>query len=127
MAERREKPQEEHRMAPRVPHPFMIRYRLLAVGSEDWMVSPLRDLSGGGARFLSERPFAVGSLLETQLRLPASRDPILLRARVTWAKPWRSKIADIGVTFEVDDSRKRDAINDAVVRLLQRRPGRDGR
>ena len=114
---------EEQRRSPRIRRSFMVRYRSPGLLEAVWLVSPLRDLSSGGARFLSERPFAVGSLLETQLLLPASRDPILLRARVTWAKPWRFKIAEIGVTFEVDDSKKQDAINDAVVRLLQRRPG----
>ena len=121
MAERREKPQEEHRRAPRVSHPFMIRYRFLAPWAETWMVSPLRDLSGGGARFLSEWPLKVGAILETKLLLSSSRDPVPMQARVAWTKPWRLKIAEVGITFEIGDPKVQEAVDGAVARLLEQR------
>ena len=74
----------DQRRAPRVSHPFMIRYRPLGTDPAGWLVSPLQDLSRGGARFLSERPFYVGMVLEAQLLLPFSRDPMPLEARVAF-------------------------------------------
>ena len=74
----------ENRRRPRVSHPFMVRYRLDTETAKNhgWFVSPLRDLSSGGARFLSEETVEPGVLLQTQLLLPTAAQPVEVKARV---------------------------------------------
>lgn len=111
--------QAEHRRAPRIAHPFMVRYQ--PPGERAWLISPLRDLSGGGARFLSEHAFAEGDAFEIQLVLPASAQPVPLKARVAWVKPWRAGLVEVGVTFDPGDVGIQRTIDEAVSRLLGRK------
>jgi Tfp pilus assembly protein PilZ len=111
--------QAEHRRTPRLAHPFMVRYQPPGRGA--WLMSPLKDLSSGGARFLSEHPFAVGEVFEIQLVLPTSSQPVPLNARVTWTKPWRAGLVEVGLTFDPGDVGVQRTIDDAVNRLLQRK------
>ena len=109
--------QEEQRQAPRVAHQFIARYRPVT-GNTGWLMSPLRDLSSGGARFLSEHPFLAGETVEMQLILPTSSQPVLLRARVAWAKPAKLGTVELGVAFDPEDTGVQRAIDKAVVYLL---------
>lgn len=90
----------EHRRAPRVARGFMVRYR--RPSDRGWSVSPLRDLSSSGARFLSEQAFAVGTELNLQLVLPTVKEPLALQARVARVAPGPMNLAEYGVTFEAD-------------------------
>jgi Tfp pilus assembly protein PilZ len=110
----------EHRQRPRVAHAFMVRYRLESPLVSDWLVSPLRDLSSSGARFLSEQPFKAGQFIELQLLLPFAHEPLALRARVAWTKPARLGMLEIGVTFEVGDPAVQRVIDTGVAHLLQK-------
>jgi Tfp pilus assembly protein PilZ len=87
-------------------------------------VSPLRDLSSGGARFLSDYRFATGSILEIQLLLLGSTQPVSLKARVAWSKPARLKITELGVTFDPGDTAIQQRIDAAVAHFLSRRKER---
>ncbi len=113
---------EPQRRAPRIPKGFIVRFRAVGEPSAGWCVSPLRDLSQGGARFLSEQTFAVGTALETLLVLPASQQPVPLSARVAWAKPPAMGLAELGITFDVapGDTASQQAIAAAVKRFLER-------
>ena len=114
----------EHRQDPRVSHAFMVRYRCPGVGQEHWLVSPLRDLSRSGARFLSEREFPVGTVLEAQLLLPRSQRPVAVAARVTWQKPAPLHMVELGVTFDVQaDEVVRQAIDLSVAHFLRGKAG----
>ena len=113
-------PHEEQRKRPRISRPFLVRYRPPSQAAERWFVSPLRDLSSGGARFLSEYPFSAGNAFEMQLLLPASKQPFLLRARVTWVKPGHLGLSEIGVTFDAGDVGFQQAIDQAVAHFLGR-------
>jgi hypothetical protein len=106
----------EHRRAPRIAHSFMLRYQPPGKGA--WLISPLRDLSSGGARFLSEYAFTAGDLFDIQLVLPTASRPVELKVRVTWAKPWRAGLFEVGVTFDPGDVGIQQTIDDAVKRLL---------
>ena len=110
----------EHRRAPRIAHPFMVRYQ--PAGARTWLMSPLRDLSGGGARFFSEHAFAAGEAFEIKLILPTSNHPVLLKACVAWVKPWRAGLLEVGVTFDPGDVGVQRTIDEAVSRLLGRDP-----
>ena len=108
----------EQRRAPRLHRSFMVRYQ--PPGKTAWLMSPLRDLSSGGARFLSEHAFTAGDLFEMQLVLPSTPQPVPLKARVAWAKPWRGGLLEIGVTFSPGDAGIQRTVDDAINRLLGR-------
>ena len=110
---------DEQRREPRVSHGFMIRYRA-ADTMAGWLVSPLRDLSRGGARFLSERPLKVGTLLDIYLVLPAAAAPVSLQAKVARTSPAPMGMVELGVAFQPTDAVSQGAINAAVARFLKR-------
>ena len=111
----------ENRRAPRIAHSFMLRYQ--PPGKATWLISPLRDLSSGGARFLSEHLFTVGNVFEIQLVLPTASRPVQLKTRVAWVKPWRAGLVEVGVTFDPGDTGVQGMIDDAVTKLLaQKKP-----
>ncbi|MBI4004100.1 MAG: PilZ domain-containing protein [Candidatus Omnitrophica bacterium] len=112
----------EHRRDPRIPHGFLVRYR--RPSESGWSVSPLRDLSSSGARFLGEHTFEVGTDLDCQLMLPLAREPLVLQARVAWVKPGPMNLAEYGVTFQADAPGVQEVIDVAVAHFLrkQRKP-----
>jgi Tfp pilus assembly protein PilZ len=114
---------EEHRHAPRITQAFMVRYRAPTGSRPSWLVAPLRDLSSGGARFLSEGAFDVGDELEIQLLLPLSREPVSLPARVAWVKSAPLGMVELGVTFNPGDVRVQQTIDAAVLRFLHKEHG----
>ena len=115
-----DQPQDEHRRHPRVSHSFLARYRIPTAGRGVWLSSPLKDLSSGGARFLSERPFEAGWDLEMQLLLPMSQQPVFLRARVAWAKPAPLGMTELGVTFDPGDAGIQRTIDESVAHFLRK-------
>ena len=112
----------EHRRAPRVARGFMVRYR--RPPKQEWAVSPLKDLSSSGARFLGEHAFDVGTDLDCQLVLPLAKEPLVLQARVAWVKPGPMNLAEYGVTFQADAPGVQEMIDVAVAHFLrkQRKP-----
>ena len=110
---------DEHRRDPRVARGFMIRYRSASGGAAGWMMSPLRDLSVSGARFVSEQLFTVGALLEIQLVLPVSDQPVDLEAKVAWSKPGPLNFVELGVTFELTSEETQRMLGGAVTHFLQ--------
>lgn len=111
---------EEQRRRPRVSHRLLVRYRPPVEGAAEWLVSPLRDLSSGGARFLSEHAFAAGERFELQLLLPAAQEPVTLKARVAWARPAPMQTTEIGATFDAGDAAIQRLIDATVEHFLQR-------
>ena len=111
--------EQEHRRTPRVMHAFMVRYRALSDAQGAWGVSPLRDLSSGGARFVCERPFPMEELLELQLVLPSAKAPVSLQARVTWVKPGPLNLAEHGVEFGKVPAETQQLIDTAVAHFAR--------
>ena len=110
----------EHRRNPRIARSFMARYRITTLNETMWLVSPLRDLSSTGARFLSERALIAGDLLEMQLILPVAPQPLPLTARVAWVRPGPMDMVEVGVTFNPGDSGIQQTIDDAVRHFLKK-------
>ncbi len=111
---------DEKRGDPRITHAFMVRYRAPDAGQPTWLMSPLRDISSGGARFVSESTFAEGALLEMQLVLPTYEKPVVIAARIAWARPGPMAMQEYGVTFAVDDPVLQQAIDTAVAHFLKK-------
>ena len=110
----------ERRQASRIGRPFMVRYRVAAAGPLSWGMSPLHDLSAGGARFVAEETFAIGDELRLELLLPVSKEPIAVTARVTWTKPSPLALSEYGVAFELKDEHARQVITEAVIHFAKR-------
>ena len=115
---------QEHRRLPRVDRHYMVRYRpISAGGGGGWLVSPLRDLSSGGARFISEHPFTPGEAFEMQLLLPISTQPIAMKARVAWVKTRTMSMVEMGITFDPGDIALQRTIDAAISRFIQKPTG----
>jgi len=112
--------EREHRRAPRITQSFMARYRALSGGQGTWAVSPLRDFSSGGARFVCEDAFPVGTVLELQLVLPSSKAPVPLQAQVTWVKPGLLNLTELGVAFSPVEADIQQLIDTAVVHFVRK-------
>ena len=108
----------EHRRDPRIVRGFMVRYRRLA--ERLWSVSPLRDLSSSGARFIGECAFEAGTELELQLVLPMAKEPVALQARVAWVKPGPMHLAEYGITFQAEAAGVQQMIDVAVAHFLRK-------
>ena len=88
----------ERRHAPRVENQLLVKFRLPA--DEKWHMTPLKDLSATGLRFMAEVPCADGTALELQLLLPTIATPLRLAGRVSWARPASiPQLYDYGVEF----------------------------
>jgi Tfp pilus assembly protein PilZ len=96
----------------------MVRYR--RPSEAGWSVSPLRDLSSSGARFLGEHAFEVGAELDCQLVLPLAKEPLVLQARVAWVKPGPMHLAEYGVVFQVGHPGTQQMIDVAVAHFLHK-------
>ena len=108
----------EHRRDPRIVRGFMLRYRRPA--ERAWSVSPLRDLSSSGARFIGESAFEVGNELELQLVLPMAKEPLMLQARVAWVKPGPMALVEYGIMFQSDEAGVQQMIDVAVAHFLRK-------
>lgn len=111
---------QEQRHDPRVAHPFMVRYQC----QESWHVSPLKDFSTTGARFVADYPFTQGEVLDAQMIFPLARQPIAVRARIVWMKPTQWGLVELGVTFELGDAEAKQAIEAAVAHFLRKQERR---
>ena len=104
--------------SPRVARSVIARYRKADAGQHTWLVSPLRDLSSKGARFLSERPEEVGWMLEMQLVLPNAPQPVAVPARIVWTRPAQMGLLEVGVAFVPSNPETQKAIDAAVAAFL---------
>ena len=112
--------QDNQRQSPRISKPFMIRYRPMGAEPAGWLVSPLRDLSSGGARFISEHRFLAGDIFELQLLLPGAPQPLQMKARVAWVKTDNTTLSEVGVTFDPGDTGIQQMIDQVVTRFLSK-------
>lgn len=116
----------DNRQSPRIARSFMVRYRVPTPGRTGWLVSPLRDLSSSGVRFVCEKAFDVGLILEMELLLPTAKQPVPLRAKVVWTKPVQWGMVELGATFEPVDATVQQMINDAVAYSLRTQQEKNG-
>ena len=112
--------QPEQRRHPRVEKSFLVRYREQGRPQSEWMMSPLKDLSLSGARFLCERRFDVGTMVDMELVLPMVREPVPVAGRVVRAKDAMAGMVDHGVAFEGVDPAHEQVIGEAVEHFLKK-------
>ena len=110
----------ERRDAQRATHHIIVRYHV--PGAEGWYVSPLRDLSRTGARFLFEGFVSVGDLLGLWIGPPMFTEPVKISARVVWhhtGYATRLPLMECGVQFEQLESGVRRVIENDVTSHLR--------
>ena len=112
--------QPEQRRSRRVNRSLLIRYRGPTMPEGTWLISPLRDFSSSGARFLTERFFRVGESLDIQLVLPVARDPAVLTGHVVWKRPSTMGLTELGVTFTAERPETQQLIDVAVAQFLRK-------
>lgn len=112
----------EQRQAPRVTHSFLVWHRPVKGRPTRWSASPLRNLSQGGARWLTEHPLRPGEAVELKLRLPVAREPVQLTGRVAWAKTASSRmgLVEVGVIFDAMDAKTEELLEASLSYFLRR-------
>ena len=106
----------ERRGGVRTSRAFLVRHRAPGASGPSWLVSPLRDLSIGGARFMTESLLLkAGDPLDLQLVLPTAAHPVAVPAKVVWMRPGRiASIMEIGVVFEFPDDASKAVVAQAT-------------
>ncbi len=111
----------EQRGAPRAERSLIARYRALESEAGPWFISPLKDVSLKGARFLTECEFKPGSRLVLHVALPSSREPRVLCATVNRIRLAADALWEVGVEFEALQPEDRRCLQEAVERVLRLR------
>ncbi len=90
---------DERRKLPRLKSRLNLSY--VIEGTDQKGSALATDVSGGGVRFLSEHPLALGHRVELVLQLPDRAQPIQCEGEVVWSRPSVSHGAgcDVGVRF----------------------------
>ncbi len=94
----------DRRNFPRTSHSYTISFKEHDEPEINWDISSTRNLSLGGALFLSSEPFSHHSLLDIRLRIPAQNAHCKCRAIVQRGKgPLKKAFYEIAVYFtEID-------------------------
>ena len=102
---------------------FLVWYRCSTDDAALWGVSPLRDISKSGVRFLSEQSFEVGTDLTLRFLFPFSTQTLIVPARVAWVKVAQMKtwqLMECGVTFHVTAPELQSQIDRVIEQFLGR-------
>lgn len=119
----RPSPASERRRGPRAPCRLIVRYQDRQ--HLRWDMLPLKDLSPGGARFLSEHLFEAGAALKLVFGLPLFVKRVDVPARVVWQKPiysGRLQMTEYGVAFTSLTPEIRQTFGESVRRTLASLP-----
>ena len=111
----------ERRRIPRIKKAFMARYRVQ--DQDDWMLSPLKDVCRHGLRFLCEREFGVGTVLNIELILPVVKEPVAITAKVVRVNKAPLGLFEHAFAFEALDPASDQAIGEAIEHLLKKQGG----
>ena len=118
---------EDRRRAPRIDKRFMVKYRCPSLGHAQWMMSPIKDLSAVGLRFVGEFAFARGTDIELQIILPILQEPLPARGVIVWQRPASApKTYEHGVEFSDSDPAVFEQLSQAVDHFLRKAPGAHG-
>ncbi len=114
---------QEERRAQRVERLFLVRYQCPSIGEMDWEISPIRNLSGTGLRFLAESDYPIGVILDLRLQVPTVEQPLVVPPTIIWKRRLSpSAWWDYGASFGRLPVSKRKAIVGAIQVFL---PGQD--
>jgi hypothetical protein len=112
----------ERRKAPRIDRRFMVKYRCPSTGQATWMMSPIKNMSATGIRFIAEKSYPQGAVLELQLYLPTSPEPLTLEGVIVWQHgggPY--KMGENGIEFANLTPELREQLKTATEFFLRKR------
>lgn len=105
----------ERRRTPRIARTFVVKYHWDEEGRPTWGLSQTKDLSATGLRFVAERLFPVGSLLDFEIRVSTITEPLKVKGKVVWLKPLPLvSTAEHGVEFVGLDDVTKQILQQAV-------------
>ena len=116
-------PTSDQRRTPRVPCRMVVRYQNRQ--ELRWDMIPLKDVSQGGARFLSEHLLDAGAAVKFLFGLPLFMKHVDVPARVVWKKPVYSgqlQMTEYGVAFTSLAPEVRQTLGESVRRTLASLP-----
>jgi c-di-GMP-binding flagellar brake protein YcgR len=91
---------KEHRKFIRLQAPIGVSYRRVAGKRDRQTDSYLRDLSGGGIRFVAKDALRQGDLVELEIGIPHLAQPVKAVGDVIWYRAGKgSTPAEAGVRF----------------------------
>jgi c-di-GMP-binding flagellar brake protein YcgR len=95
---------EARRKFPRTSHTYTISFKRHDEPDANWDISNSRNLSLGGALFLSSRPFSPETLLDIRLKIPTDNRQCCCKAKVVRCEgPFNNTFYKIAVCFtEID-------------------------
>lgn len=111
----------ERRKHPRIDARFIVSYRILDdVDKMD--ISQTRNLSLGGMMITTNRPFAPGTDLALEIRLPFDPDPIMIIGKVLEShEVTRGLIYDTRLQFLAIDEKHKNTVSQTVDYYLKKR------
>lgn len=92
----------ENRKYIRLKAPLGVAYRVIRKHKRPKMsLSLIKDISGGGTRFILKDSLRVGDLLHMEIQIPHLEDPIRAVGEVVWLSPSKNKdeSPEAGVRF----------------------------
>jgi len=112
---------DERRKDTRIEKHFMVHYKPAKEEGGSWRMSPLKDISKNGARFLYEGDCAMGEQLILELHMPANPAAQRIKATVVRIQETDNRWAEIGVSFNEIDEKTQNDINAIVNWFLKKR------
>lgn len=110
----------ERRSHPRITARFIVSYRVLK-DDECLDMSQTKNLSLGGMRLATNKPFPEGAQLEVEIRLPFDPDPVTLTAKVLEShEVTEGLIYDTRLSFLSLDERHKKTIIKTINYYLKR-------
>lgn len=112
---------EERRRSPRIDRRFMVKYRCPSRGQAQWMMSPIKNISSSGVRFIGETGYPTGVVLELLLHLPTSTEAVPVNGVVVWQRGGAMQLTEHGVQFVSASAAAKQQIQQALEFLLKKR------
>ncbi len=111
----------DRRKFPRTSHTYTISFKEHNEPEINWDISNTRNLSLGGALFLSSEPLLTGSLLDIRLKIPAQNAHCKCRAIVQRCKgPFKGAFYKIAIYFAEIDTNSIEQLRKSVGFFLEK-------
>ena len=81
---------------------------------------PIFDMSRGGLRFLSQKPFKINTRLSLKIEITGEEIPIIIKGRVKWLSinPEKSYKYQVGIQFDPYGKKKGENAPECLERLI---------
>ena len=116
----------ERRRYRRVDQPFEARYRVYGDLTMAWRTIRTMNISATGMRFRSADLLDPDTPLEIEIKLPTSRESLVVRGHVIWSQPMASGVVENGTEFDELNPAQGEKIDELVKFLTRGGPASSG-